>query len=290
MGIAVERQRLGHRPRLRDRRLDSALHAAACGNRLSTEIPCCDVQGLDRTCDSLPDPVPADPHGSHRAADAEAIDPCAWVDRHGDALFRFALARLGDRSAAEDVVQEALLGALQGSQAFDGASSERTWLTGIVRHKVLDHLRRSSRETRRLAAAGGHAASCAGSSSSAPDSRPAASKALGTVAAQQSPAPSAAAEQDECRAVLRRCLDQLPVAQRQLILLREVDDVSTETLCEIFSVSPTNLWTLVHRAKSRLRALFEAACAEPRSTGDDATVAHAARAKTHGTLVNRKLA
>lgn len=69
-----------------------------------------------------------------------------WVEEHGDYLFRYALSRLRQREAAEDAVQETFLAALHARQRFAGASTVRTWLTGILKRKMVDHLRRQSRE------------------------------------------------------------------------------------------------------------------------------------------------
>jgi RNA polymerase sigma-70 factor (ECF subfamily) len=77
---------------------------------------------------------------------AARIDPTAWVDDHGDFLFRYAVARLRDDSIAEDVVQETLLSAIQSMGSYSGKASERTWLTSILKHKIIDHFRRSVRE------------------------------------------------------------------------------------------------------------------------------------------------
>ncbi|HET9533057.1 MAG TPA: sigma factor [Blastocatellia bacterium] len=71
--------------------------------------------------------------------------PESWVDRHGDVLFRYALVRVRDHAVAEELVQEALLAALQSYESFSGQSSERTWLIGILKHKITDHYRRLSR-------------------------------------------------------------------------------------------------------------------------------------------------
>ncbi|HYG79948.1 MAG TPA: sigma factor, partial [Pyrinomonadaceae bacterium] len=80
------------------------------------------------------------------APERAAPDPGVWVDEHGDYLFRYAVFRLRDASLAEDVVQETLLAALQAYENFGGRGSERTWLVGILKHKVADHFRRLSRE------------------------------------------------------------------------------------------------------------------------------------------------
>ena len=78
-------------------------------------------------------------------ARGHATDPSVWVDAHGDYLYRYALMRVRDTAVAEDLVQETLLAALQSRHAYAGRSAERTWLTGILKHKLVDHFRRASR-------------------------------------------------------------------------------------------------------------------------------------------------
>ncbi len=80
---------------------------------------------------------------------AQLSDPQDWVEKHGDYLFRIALLRVRDDVVAEDVVQETLLAALQARGRFEGQSSERTWLVGILKHKIIDHFRKASREQAR---------------------------------------------------------------------------------------------------------------------------------------------
>ncbi|MHC4945232.1 MAG: RNA polymerase sigma factor, partial [Planctomycetota bacterium] len=79
-------------------------------------------------------------------SDSLLSDPATWVDEHGDALYRFAITRLKDPEAAEEIVQETFLAALKAKDSFKGRSSERTWLIGILKNKVIDHFRKMSRE------------------------------------------------------------------------------------------------------------------------------------------------
>jgi len=72
-------------------------------------------------------------------------DPEIWLERHGDYLYSFAMFRLRDAVAAEDVLQETLLAALQSRKGFACLSTERTWLVGILKHKVMDYFRRAGR-------------------------------------------------------------------------------------------------------------------------------------------------
>ena len=76
----------------------------------------------------------------------EATTPGDWVEAHGDYLFNFAIGQLRDAGVAEDLVQETFLAALKARDRFTGKSSERTWLIGILRHKIYDHLRHTCRE------------------------------------------------------------------------------------------------------------------------------------------------
>src|SRR5215467_15620207 len=94
-----------------------------------------------------PAPVPSQSWaGTIRFQAMPAIATPLELEQHRPYLLRFALLQLRDRSAAEDAVQEALLAAIQGASQFAGQSSVRTWLVGILKHKIIDAIRRSSRE------------------------------------------------------------------------------------------------------------------------------------------------
>src|SRR5262245_36225783 len=75
---------------------------------------------------------------------ARAGDAAAWLDQHGDALYRYARSRVGNRELAEDLVQDAFLAALQARDRFEERAAVRTWLISILRHKILDHYRRAA--------------------------------------------------------------------------------------------------------------------------------------------------
>src|SRR6266567_6718472 len=78
--------------------------------------------------------------------DRDETNACDWLVAHGDYLFNLAVGQLRDGSVAEDLVQETFLAALKARDRFSGRSSDRTWLVGILRHKIYDHLRRVCRE------------------------------------------------------------------------------------------------------------------------------------------------
>ena len=73
-------------------------------------------------------------------------DPQEWAEKYGDFLFRFASVRVREPSAAEELVQETFLAALQAKNRFAGQSTERSWMVGILKHKIVDYFRKTSRE------------------------------------------------------------------------------------------------------------------------------------------------
>lgn len=178
-----------------------------------------------------------------------ASDPASWVDRHGDALFRYALLRVRDAGLAEDLVQECFLAALDARTRFAGQSSERTWLIGILKRKVIDHLRRAAQEHRleSLDPAGGAEEAFfdrRGHWTSAP------SRWAGD--------PRKRMETREFWDVFQRCLVGLSQHLADAFLLRELDQLSSEEVCKVLNLSPTNLWARLHRARLGLRRCLEA--------------------------------
>ncbi len=82
-----------------------------------------------------------------RKPELASIDnPESWVDSYGDFLYRFALSRVKDPAVAEDLVQETFLAALRARENFKGQSAGRTWLVAILKHKIVDHIRKKIRE------------------------------------------------------------------------------------------------------------------------------------------------
>src|SRR5205809_393255 len=81
------------------------------------------------------------------ASAAAATDPERWVDEHGDVLYRYALERVRKPEVAQDLVQETFFAALRGYEKFAGQSSVRSWLCGILKHKLCDYYRKRGRET-----------------------------------------------------------------------------------------------------------------------------------------------
>jgi RNA polymerase sigma-70 factor (ECF subfamily) len=181
------------------------------------------------------------------------LDPAKWLDLHGDYLYRYALMRVRDAGLAEDLLQETLLAGVGSYEGHAGRSSERTWLVGIMKHKVIDYFRRVSKKVQlQLPTEEDNDIECF--QVSGPWN--------GHWREDQAPTPwhadaSRCLESREFWKVVERCLTQLPPQMAIAFTLREIDGLSSSEICEILGITPNNLWVLLHRSRNKLRRMLE---------------------------------
>jgi RNA polymerase sigma-70 factor, ECF subfamily len=191
--------------------------------------------------------------GENLSGADSSTDPTAWVDRYGDYLFAYALSRVHKAHVAEEIVQETLLAALQARGSFLGGSTERTWLVGILRHKLFDHFRKAMREE---PFSPGDAASTPEESAFETDG-----EWVGHWRDGEGPIewhdPFRALEQKEFMEVLLRCIEALPENIAGVFVLRELEGSTSEEICDRMKISANNLWVMLHRARMRLRRCLE---------------------------------
>ena len=187
-------------------------------------------------------PTPGEQPGS-------VVDPAAWVDRHGDTLYRFALSRLRDPEASEEVVQETFVAALRARDQYSAKGPEGAWLLGICKRKVVDHVRRRSRPD---TGAGGDLG---------PDPSEAMFDAKGNWRLDPrvlKGRPEGALDREEFWQAFRACLERLSQRQADAFTLRELDDLGSDEICKALEISASNLWGLLHRARLSLTGCMKA--------------------------------
>jgi len=185
------------------------------------------------------------------AKDAREKD-AAGIEAHRPYLMRYALLQLRDVTAAEDAVQETLLAALQASSSYAGKSTVRTWLTGILKHKIIDHVRRQSRET-----------PLGDDRETGIDPEADVANALFAEDGHwhEFPsdwgAPDRSFESRQFWEVFEMCVQVMPPRTARVFVMREVLELSTDEICKELAITTTNCWVLLHRARLALRACLE---------------------------------
>jgi RNA polymerase sigma-70 factor (ECF subfamily) len=161
-------------------------------------------------------------------------------------LLRYASLQLRNKEAAEDAVQETLVAALAGERGFAGRSNLRTWATGILKHKIVDAVRRASRE--RPLEHGDEAAA---------EDLDALFDVTGHWREPPQAWPEQALEDKQFIEALEKCLASLPARSGQVFLMREHLGVETADICKELGITPTHCWVLLYRARMALRECLE---------------------------------
>jgi len=176
-------------------------------------------------------------------------DFASQCNAHRGYLLRVATLQLRDSDLAEDIVQDTLLAALQGATGFSGRSSLKTWLTGILKHKIVDAIRRKSREPvfaaledecqlddlDALFDESGHW-----------DNPPA-----------EWGDPESSLSRQQFFDIVQFCLDRLPPNTARVFMMREVLELSSSEICKELTITSTNLWVILYRARVALRQCLE---------------------------------
>ena len=191
-----------------------------------------------------------------RKGDEGAFDEL--VNKHHSALIRMAMGHVGDREVAEEVVQDTWMAVIESLDRFEGRSSLRTWIFGILIHKAKDRGVREKRHTNFSAF------------ESYDDDH---DKAVDPARFQQSgewaghwafpPQPwddqtpeKLLANQQAVNAMLR-AIDELPPTLKDVLILRDVEGVESREVCELLKITETNLYVRLHRARERVRQAVE---------------------------------
>ncbi|MEC4683529.1 MAG: sigma-70 family RNA polymerase sigma factor [Nitrospirota bacterium] len=173
-------------------------------------------------------------------------DPECWISEYGDELYRYALSLLGRESDAEDAVQETFAAALRSLEGFSGRSSEKTWLFGILKHKIADHLRRESRYW---------TVDDSGEEGDAFD------RFLENGRWARPPSdwgdPERSLENRRFWEVFGECLGHLPVGLARVFSLKVLEERPMEEICAELGISSDNANVRMYRARLSLRECLD---------------------------------
>ena len=184
----------------------------------------------------------------------ETIDSQQWVERYSDGMFRFAMLRVNDEEHAEDIVQNTFLAALKAKESFAGLSSEKTWLFGILKNKIMDHYREKKKNQKYGLSLEDYHDPCASDFDGKGHWQ--------SFSFHWGVDPEKAVADKELLQVFSGCMNTLSPKLRELYVLREIEDLDSETLCSELEITPSNLWVMLHRARNQLKKCIEANLSE----------------------------
>ena len=180
-----------------------------------------------------------DPQNQKHVASA---DPDRWVDEYGDYLYRYALSRLRNSTAAEEVVQETFLAGIRFQDRFTGEGAERAWLLGILKRKIVDYVRMRNRYDR---------------DGSYEDTNDPSAQLFDQHGRWKADAfagvtPDDQVESREIWGVVQGCLEHIPKGQADVFVLSVMEEMETDQICLELGITATNLWVRLHRARLAL--------------------------------------
>jgi RNA polymerase sigma-70 factor (TIGR02943 family) len=178
------------------------------------------------------------------------LEPKDWIKNYADYLFKHAFFKINNQEQAEDLVQETFLSAYKNKDSFKGEASEKTWLTRILKNKIIDFYRKRAVESKAFDISSSNDDAFFRDNENEPyydHWKPnAVPQALQLDGLQ-------ALEQRELSKQLVKCFGLLPEQWNQICQLKLIDHENTEEVCKIFNISSSNLWVILHRAKLQLR-------------------------------------
>jgi len=170
------------------------------------------------------------------------LHPNTWVDAYADYLFNYAIGRISDAEIAKDLVQETFLAGLKSAKNYKGDAAERTWLIAILKRKVIDHYRKINSKKGKAEVRMNYSSQ---------------SDAEGDWLEEQVADPfstfeNSTIENEELGLAIQSCISKLPKKQALVFTMKTIQGISTEDICNELEINPSNLWVMIHRARTAL--------------------------------------
>lgn len=174
------------------------------------------------------------------------LDPTKWVDKYADYLFNYAIVRVNDREVANDLVSETFLAGLNSKDNFLGKAAERTWLISILKRKIIDHYRRSNSQKGQAEVRMNYS-----------DDENSGDWLEEQVADDFDRSAEDEMENEELRMAILECLGEINEKHAAIFKMKTIDGADTEAVCNEFNITPSNLWVIIHRARTAMAACLE---------------------------------
>jgi len=180
------------------------------------------------------------------ASSKHQINPEKWVDNYSNYLFNYTITRVNDREVAKDLISETFLAGLKSMKNFKGQAAERTWLISILKRKIIDYYRKINSKKAQAEIK--------------PNYR--ANDREGDWLEEQVETQGEKSAEDqlintELGTAIYECLGTLSEKHAKIFKMKTIDNVDTEVICNEFNISSSNLWVIIHRARTALASCLE---------------------------------
>ncbi|MGX1023017.1 sigma-70 family RNA polymerase sigma factor [Psychroflexus sp. MBR-150] len=169
------------------------------------------------------------------------LSPNLWVDNYANYLFNYAITRVNDSDIAKDLISETFLAGLKSKDNFKGDSTERTWLVSILKHKIIDHYRKINSKKGKAEVRMDYVSE--DQEGDWIEER---------VTDQSDMTAEDDFENSELGLAIENCLEHINEKQAQIFRMKTVQEYDTEAICNVFDITPSNLWVIIHRARKSL--------------------------------------
>lgn len=176
------------------------------------------------------------------------LDPSKWIELYADYLYNYTITRVNDTELAKDLVQETFFAGLKSAETFKGEAAERTWLISILKRKIIDHYRKINSAKGKAEIRVGNFTDNDGNDSNWLETQ---------VADLFDGNAEDKLQNEELGLAIYDCISKLPEKQATVFKMKTLQGIETEEICKQLNITASNLWVIVHRARTALVACLE---------------------------------
>lgn len=170
-----------------------------------------------------------------------------WVNKYADMLYNYTITRVNDKGTAEDLVQDTFLSAWRAKDSYNAEASEKTWLFAICKNKIIDHYRKKSTGKEQYAELDTTSHFFDDAEHWTKQDQP----------NEWGISYTSTVETKEFYGILEYCKKKLQEMQRNVFVMKYMEDLEAEEICKVLNISSSNYWVIIHRAKLQLRKCIE---------------------------------
>ncbi|PQJ69694.1 sigma-70 family RNA polymerase sigma factor [Polaribacter butkevichii] len=170
-----------------------------------------------------------------------------WIDNYADYMYNYAVVRVNNGDLAKDLVQDTFFAGLKSAKNFQGKSTERTWLISILKRKIIDHYRKINSKKGQAEVR----------MNFYDDGENEGNWIEERVPQSWDNQSEKTIENEELKSQLDSCIDALPEKYAMVFRMKTIQEFETEEICKELDITASNLWVIIHRARTQLRKCME---------------------------------